>query len=149
MSALPTDTVTVLFSDIVGSTRLWERDPAAMQAALDRHDTILRNSIEGHGGYVFKTVGDAFCAIFTTASGALEAALQAQRALLVQDWGGIGPLRVRMALHAGTANERGRLFRAFPQPGGEARLGGPRRAGTAVCLGLRANRGSAARTGRA
>ena len=110
MTDLPTGTVTFLFTDIEGSTRLWERDPAAMQAALDRHDSILHKAIERHGGRVFKTVGDAFCAVFATASSALEAALGAQRALLAQDWGGIGPLLVRMALHAGTANERGGDF---------------------------------------
>src|SRR5688500_11318438 len=107
MTGLPTGTVTFLFTDIEGSTRLWERDAAAMQAALNRHDAILRDNIEGRGGHVFKTVGDAFCAVFPTAPEALEAALAAQRALLAQGWGGVGPLRVRMALHAGTANERG------------------------------------------
>jgi class 3 adenylate cyclase len=101
MTGLPTGTVTFLFTDIEGSTRLWERDAAAMQTALDRHDAILHEAIGGHGGHVFKIVGDAFCAVFATAANALEAAL------LAQDWGGTGPLRVRMALHAGTANERG------------------------------------------
>ena len=60
MTGLPAGTVTFLFTDIEGSTRLWERDAAAMQAALDSHDEILRGSIEGHGGHVFKTIGDAF-----------------------------------------------------------------------------------------
>ena len=106
MTDPPAGTVTFFFTDIEGSTRLWERDAAAMQAALDGHDGILRDGIQGHGGHVFKTVGDAFCAVFPTATGALGAALESQRALLAQDWGGIGPLRVRMALHAGTANER-------------------------------------------
>ena len=87
MTGLPTGTVTFLFTDIEGSTRLWERDAAAMQAALDRHDAILRDNIEGHGGHVFKTVGDAFCAVFPTAPEALEAALAAQRTLLAQEWG--------------------------------------------------------------
>jgi predicted ATPase/class 3 adenylate cyclase len=107
MTDLTAGTVTFLFTDIEGSTRLWERDAAAMQAALDRHDEILRNSIEGRGGHVFKTVGDAFCAVFASAPDALEAALEAQRTLLAQEWSTIDPLRVRMALHAGTANERG------------------------------------------
>ena len=96
---------------------MWERDAAAMQDALDRHDEILRNSIRGHGGHVFKTVGDAFCAVFATAPDALEAALEAQRILLVQEWRTIDPLRVRMALHAGTANERGRTISAPPSTG--------------------------------
>ena len=107
MTDLIAGTATFLFTDIEGSTRLWERDAAAMQAALDRHDEILHNSIEGHGGHIFKTVGDAFCAVFASALDALEAALEAQRILLAHEWRTIDPLRVRMALHAGTANERG------------------------------------------
>jgi class 3 adenylate cyclase len=59
-----TGTVTYLFTDIEGSTGLWERDAQAMHAALARHDEILRSSIEERGGYVFKTVVDAFCAAF-------------------------------------------------------------------------------------
>ena len=71
----PTGTVTFLFTDIEGSTRMWERSPEAMSEALARHDRILRSAIEAQGGYVFKTVGDAFCCAFTTAPEALEAAL--------------------------------------------------------------------------
>jgi class 3 adenylate cyclase len=78
----PTGTVTLLFTDIEGSTRMWERSPQAMQAALARHDGLLKWTIEEHGGYVFKTVGDAFCCAFPTAADALEAALEAQRRLL-------------------------------------------------------------------
>lgn len=55
-------TMTFLFTDIEGSTRIWERNPDAMQTALKRHDEILRHSIENTHGFVFKTVGDAFCA---------------------------------------------------------------------------------------
>ena len=85
MTDFTASTVTFLFTDIEGSTRLWERDAAAMQSALDRHDEILHDSIEGHGGHAFKTVGDAFCAVFASAPDALEAALEAQRILLAQD----------------------------------------------------------------
>jgi predicted ATPase/class 3 adenylate cyclase len=102
----PTGTLTFLFTDIEGSTRLWEHDAPAMQAALVRHDEILRRAIEGDGGYVFKTVGDAFCSAFSTAPDALEAALEAQRGLLSFEWEHTGPLRVRMALHIGAAEER-------------------------------------------
>src|SRR5215218_11067879 len=77
-----------------------------MQAALVRHDEILRRAIEDRGGYVFKTVGDAFCCAFPTAPDALEAALESQRLLLKERWGESTPLRVRMALHMGTAEER-------------------------------------------
>jgi predicted ATPase/class 3 adenylate cyclase len=102
----PTGTVTFLFTDIEGSTAMWERSPQAMQAALARHDELLRLAIEQHGGYVFKTVGDAFCCAFPTALDALEAALEAQRLLLKERWAESDPLKVRMALHMGAAEER-------------------------------------------
>ena len=73
---IPGGTVTFLFTDIEGSTRMWEQYPRAMQAAIARHDALLREAIEQHGGYVFKTVGDAFCAAFPTAPQALDAALK-------------------------------------------------------------------------
>jgi class 3 adenylate cyclase len=82
MADLPTGTVTFLFTDIEGSTRLWERNPHAMQEALARHDEILRDTVKSHGGYVFKEVSDAFCCAFASAPDALGAALAAQRALL-------------------------------------------------------------------
>jgi predicted ATPase/class 3 adenylate cyclase len=107
MSDLPTGTVTFLFTDIEGSTKLWEKSPRSMQIALTRHDAILWEAIEGHGGFVFKTVGDAFCAVFPTALGALKSALAAQRGLFSEAWGDeIGALRARMALHTGTTHER-------------------------------------------
>ncbi len=106
MASPPTGTVTFLFTDIEGSTRMWERSPQAMQSALARHDELLRRAIEERGGYIFKTVGDAFCCAFPTAPDALEAALEAQRLLLKERLGESGPLRVRMALHMGAAEER-------------------------------------------
>src|SRR5215218_1063059 len=107
MAHPPTGTVTFLFTDIEGSTKLWEKSPTSMHSALARHDAILREAIEGHGGFVFKTVGDAFCAAFPTAVDALEAALSCQRSLLSEKWPEeIGTLRVRMAQHTGTAHQR-------------------------------------------
>jgi class 3 adenylate cyclase len=106
MSSPPTGTVTFLFTDIEDPTKLWERNPKAMQVALARHDEILREAIDVRRGYVFKTVGDAFCVVFLTASDALEAALGAQRLLLRERWTESTPLRVRMALHMGVAEER-------------------------------------------
>jgi predicted ATPase/class 3 adenylate cyclase len=106
VASSPTGTVTFLFTDIEGSTKLWERHPEAMQRALARHDELLRRAIEERGGYVFKTVGDAFCAAFPAAPDALEAALSAQRTLSAEEWHETGPLKVRMALHTGTAQER-------------------------------------------
>jgi predicted ATPase/class 3 adenylate cyclase len=102
----PTGTVTFLFTDIEGSTKMWESHPKAMQPALTLHDEILRDATEQHGGYVFKTVGDAFCCAFPTAPDALEAALETQRRLLSSEREHIGTLRVRMALHTGAAEER-------------------------------------------
>jgi len=89
-SPLPTGTVTLLFTDIEGSTRLWERHEAAMRAALARHGELMRYAISARGGRVFKTVGDAFCATFPTAAGALAAALDAQRALHVEPEAAVG-----------------------------------------------------------
>ena len=107
MADLPTGTVTFLFTDIEGSTKLWEHSPESMRAALTRHDAILREAIEGQGGFVFKMVGDAFCAAFPTALDALGSALAAQRALFSEEWGTeIGALRARMALHTGATEER-------------------------------------------
>lgn len=103
----PTGIITFLFTDIEGSTRLWERFPDGMRLALAQHDLLLRETIEKHGGYIFKTVGDAFCAAFPTAPDALSAAHAAQLALLEQEWGETGPLRIRMGLHTGAAEERG------------------------------------------
>jgi predicted ATPase/class 3 adenylate cyclase len=99
-------TLTFLFTDVEGSTFLWERNPKAMSEALVRHDKILRTTIEAHEGHVFKTVGDAFYAAFPLAPKALSAALDAQRALHHAEWEETGPLRVRMALHTGAAEER-------------------------------------------
>src|SRR3712207_609378 len=99
MANLPTGTVTFLFTDIEGSTTHWEHQRVAMQAALARHDAILGEAIETHGGHVFKTVGDAFYATFPAAPDALEAALAAQRALQGETWDAVlGQVRVRMAL---------------------------------------------------
>ncbi len=103
---LPSGTVTFLFSDIEGSTQRWERDREAMRDALQRHDALLRARIEAHGGRVFKTVGDAFCAVFARAEDAIAGALEVQRALAAADFSAAGGVRVRMALHTGTADER-------------------------------------------
>jgi predicted ATPase/class 3 adenylate cyclase len=97
-------TVIFLFTDIEGSTRLWQEQPSAMQEALARHHALLRTAITAHGGSVFLVVGDGFCAAFGTAQAAVAAAVGAQRALAAEAWGPTGPLRVRMALHAGPAS---------------------------------------------
>jgi predicted ATPase/class 3 adenylate cyclase len=111
-SSMPTGTVTFLFTDIQGSTRLWENEPEAMRGSLARHDLLLRQAILASGGSVFKTIGDAFCAAFATATDAIAAAVRAQQALSAEPWGQERsdarrvPLRVRMAIHSGAAEER-------------------------------------------
>src|SRR5580704_10330734 len=71
----PSGTVTFLFTDVEGSTRLWQAAPDAMRRALERHDGIVRDGIESHGGYVFATGGDGFGAAFGRAGDALAAAV--------------------------------------------------------------------------
>jgi predicted ATPase/class 3 adenylate cyclase/DNA-binding CsgD family transcriptional regulator len=107
LPASPTGTVTFLFTDIEGSTSLWEHDPEAMQRAFSRQEAIVREAMAAHGGFVYKMIGDAFQVAFATASAGLAAALSAQRALHVEPWGPIGVLKVRMALHTGVTEERG------------------------------------------
>jgi class 3 adenylate cyclase len=98
--------VTLLFTDIEGSTALWEREPARMRDALRRHDELVRDAVEAVGGYVFKTVGDAFCVAFATADSALSGAVAAQHALAAQEWPSELTIRARMALHTGECDER-------------------------------------------
>jgi predicted ATPase/class 3 adenylate cyclase len=100
---LPGGSVTFLFTDIEGSTRLIEDHPAAIKAALERHHALLQEAIVARRGQVFKIVGDAFCAVFTHPADALIAALDAQRALARERWEEIGAVRVRMGLHTGAA----------------------------------------------
>jgi hypothetical protein len=106
MPERPTGTVTFLFTDIEGSTQLWERHAAWMATAHARHEAILREAIAQHGGWAYKQIGDAFQAAFQTAPAALAAEGAAQQALAAEPWGEPEPLRVRMALHRGTAEER-------------------------------------------
>src|SRR6188474_2146387 len=106
MADLPSGTVTFLFTDIEGSTTRWEHQPEAMRVALARHDALIRAAIAEHDGQVVKTMGDAFHAVFVRAPDAVATALDAQRRLQAEPWGEIGPIRVRMAVHTGTAEER-------------------------------------------
>jgi predicted ATPase/class 3 adenylate cyclase len=102
----PTGTITFLFTDIAGSSRLWERFPVDMRRSLARHDEIVRTAVAANEGFVFKTVGDAFCVAFDTAVDALRAAADTQTALAGEPWEKTGPLAVRMALHVGAAELR-------------------------------------------
>jgi predicted ATPase len=98
--------VTFLFTDVVGSTRLWESAPEAMRVAVARHDALVRAVIEGHGGYVFSTAGDSFAAAFARAADGLEAAVDAQAALAAERWPEGVVVQVRMGVHTGEASER-------------------------------------------
>jgi predicted ATPase/class 3 adenylate cyclase len=103
---LPTGTVTFLFTDLEGSTRLWEEHPEAMRDALARHDEILRGAVEKHDGVVVKTTGDGLHAAFATAPDAVSAAVDAQRELTGEEWALPEALKVRMGLHTGVAEAR-------------------------------------------
>src|SRR5919205_1956981 len=102
MSSSPSGTVTFLFTDIEGSTKLAQLYPAAMPALLARHHEILHQSIQAQNGYVFQIIGDAFCVAFSSASEAVQAAADVQRCLYHEEWSP-APIKVRMAIHTGTA----------------------------------------------
>ncbi len=107
---MPTRTaglITFLFTDVEGSTRRWEAFPDSMAEAIALHDRLLRTADRVRNGYIFKTLGDAFCAAFASPEDALLAALDCQRAVAGQDWSAVQGLAVRVAIHAGTAQERG------------------------------------------
>ncbi len=103
-------TLTFLFTDIEGSTRLWEAHPEAMRAALDLHDLALGEAIAEHHGKVFKHTGDGMLAVFSSAPDAVAAASHAQQAIVATDHPKVGVLRVRMAVHTGEAEPRGDDF---------------------------------------
>ena len=106
MTQLPSGTITFLYTDIEGSTPMWDRNPQAMQASVERHNAILQEAIESRGGMIYKVIGDAFQAAFSLPAKAVEAAVAAQRALVVEEWGESGPIRVRMGIHTGPAEAR-------------------------------------------
>ncbi len=127
-----------MFTDIEGSTGLWEAAPAAMRTALERHDSILRSAIDGHDGYVFSTGGDGFAAAFTRAGDALQAAVDAQASLTNEAWPDSAPLRVRMGLHTGEVEEReGDYF--GPAVNRAARLMAAAHGGQVVCSAVTAS----------
>jgi predicted ATPase/class 3 adenylate cyclase len=114
MPDMPEGLVTFLFTDIEGSTKLWERYPDLMPAVIARHDALMRRAVTEHNGVVFKMVGDAVCAAFPTPADGLASTITAQQWLDAEQWGEVGSIRVRMALHAGTAELRDNDY--FGQP---------------------------------
>ena len=105
-SDLPSGTVTFLFTEVEGSTRLWDESPDVMSHAMARHDELLRDAVESHDGFIVKNTGDGFHAVFATAHDAVTAAVAAQRALLADDWNITETVRVRMGIHTGEAEVR-------------------------------------------
>jgi len=106
MTNLPGGTVTFLFTDIEGSTRLWEQHPEAMRLALARHDALMREAIQAHNGHIVKGTGDGLHAVFARASDGLAACLAAQLAFQADEPKEPASIRIRMALHTGSAQER-------------------------------------------
>jgi class 3 adenylate cyclase len=102
----PTGVVTFLFTDIEGSTRLWEQDPERMQLALARHDALARTAVQSHRGTIVKMTGDGLYAAFDDGLDAIGATLQLQRALPDPDATKGIALRVRCGLHAGAVHRR-------------------------------------------
>jgi predicted ATPase/class 3 adenylate cyclase len=107
MGFRPSGTVTFLFTDIEGSSRLWDKHGAVMGDALSRHDAILAAAVERHDGLIFSQAGDGVAAAFQRSGDALDAALEAQRRLAVEPWPDGVDIRVRMGLHTGEVEERG------------------------------------------
>jgi len=103
MSGLPTGTVTFLFSDIEGSTRIAQARPDEWPDLLERHRGLLRAAFEAHGGVEVSTEGDSFFVVFSSAGGAAAAATDAQRALHAERWPSDATIRVRMGIHTGEA----------------------------------------------
>ena len=99
---LPSGTVTFLFTDIEGSTKLAQQFPDELPALLSRHDEILNHEVETHHGFVFQTAGDSFCVAFQNASEALDASVGAQKRLQTEPWSP-APVKVRMGIHTGKA----------------------------------------------
>ena len=112
--ALPSGVVTFLFTDIEGSTSLWDAHPRAMQSAMLLHNSIIEQAVLDNHGTVFKHVGDGLCAAFSSPSEAIASALAAQSALLSEEWGELGGLRIRMGLHAGEVEQQGIEYVGIP-----------------------------------
>ena len=132
MAELPSGTVTFLFTDLEVSTRLWEQEPDAMQQAVARHDVILRQAVEAHGGAVVKGRGDGLHAVFETADAAVRAAVACELAMEDEPWTVSEPLRARIGIHTGVAELRdGDYFGSAVNRA--ARLEGIAHGGQVVC----------------
>src|SRR5919202_2846813 len=110
MSSLPSGTVSLLFSDIEGSTSLISRLGSSYADALDGQRDVLRKAWHEHGGVELGTEGDSFFVAFETAPEAAAAAAQAQRDMAAYPWPGSVQVRVRMGVHTGTPTVHGESY---------------------------------------
>ena len=108
----PSGTVTFLFTDIEGSTKLAQQYPEQWESLRELHHSILQSAMDTHHGYVFQIIGDAFCVAFHTARDGLNAAIDAQRELQNENWGET-PIKVRMGIHTGEAEKRENDYRGY------------------------------------
>lgn len=109
MNNPPDGIVTFLFTDIEGSTRMAQQFPDKLQTELDKHHSILRESIQSNNGYIYEIIGDAFCAAFSGAKNAVISAIDIQRKLLSEKWE-VVPIKVRMGIHTGHIEWTGKRY---------------------------------------
>ena len=112
MAGIPTGTVTFLFTDIEGNTRLAREHPETWETARTRHHAILHDAIELNNGFIFEIIGDAFCVAFHKAADALKASIKAQQDLQNEPWGEV-TIYVRMGIHTGEADIEGDEYRGY------------------------------------
>lgn len=106
-SALPSGMLTVMFTDVEGSTTHWERHPSETRDAMAVHDQLLRDATAEYGGHMFKHTGDGMGFVFTSPDRAALAAVEVQRQLQRRDWGVLDRLKVRIGLHMGDIEPTG------------------------------------------
>src|SRR5688572_18689103 len=112
MTGFPSGTVTFLFTDIEGSTKLAREHAETWEKSRALHHQILREAIESNNGFVFQIIGDAFCSSFHTAGDALKATIEIQKKLQNENWGEY-VIRVRMGIHTGEAQERDKEYTGY------------------------------------
>jgi predicted ATPase/class 3 adenylate cyclase len=112
MNNPPSGTVTFLFTDIEGSTKLARQHPEIWEAARAKHHSILQEAVKENKGFVFQIIGDAFCAAFHTAGDGLKAAVKAQQGLHHEIWGEC-VIRVRMGIHTGEAEAHDNEYQGY------------------------------------
>ena len=113
MPEFPSGTITFLFTDVEGSTKLLNAHPDAYRAAIRRHHELLAEAVQASHGVVFETVGDAVYAAFARPTDAVAAALSGQLALQAEPWGET-PIKVRMGLHLGEVELQGEHYFGAP-----------------------------------